>query len=199
MEVELNFIEELLEKESQKIEDFKVCEPSANVCESLEEELAKMKADYERICKMFINGEEYEEFAMSRLHLILKNCKFLKQDMESVLPSWIIPQEPILSEEDTRDFIHYSEWIYAYIGYLASLKAFRPEIMTRQFDNRLYGLKRELSEVFKLYRFNYTTGRVWDMSIRLRERMYDFGIRSSDIIERYLKEKENAAELPVHV
>ena len=196
MEVELNFIEELLDRQVQKIEDFKNCNPGSTVCESLEEDVEKLRDEYEKICGMYVSQEEYEEFRKSRLDSIQRNCKMLKEEMASVLPSWVIPQEPILSDEDTRDFLPYVEWLYGYIGYLVCLKTFRPEAMTRQFGNRLYGLKRELSELIKVHRYNYTTGKVWEMSIKLREKIHNFDLKSTDVVERYLKEK-NTGESPV--
>lgn len=196
MEVELNFVEELLDGQTEKLTCIKGKEECGLIYESLSEELDKLHREYEKLIVTYESDESFCEYQVRRLRLVQANCKHLQIDMISLLPSWSLPQEPILSKEDEQDFIHLAEWLFGYIGYLVCLINIRPQEMSSKFGNRLHGLKRELSEIFKLNRYKMVNGDLLKASSELRDKIHEFDVKSTDVLERYLKE-QSLAELLV--
>ena len=188
MEIELNFVDELLEGQAEKLKCVEGRDDCASIYESLKEELDKLYREFERLIVTHESNESFREYHMRRLRLMEANCRYLQTDMISLLPSWSLPQEPILSEEDQQDFLHFAEWLYGYLGYLVCLINVRQQEMSSKFGNRLHGLKRELSEITKSNRYRILSGELLKASSELRDKIHEFDVKSTDVLERYLKE-----------
>lgn len=187
MEVELNFIEELLDGLAEKIKCVEGKEDCQTVYDSLKSELDKLYLKYEKLIDMYEDDRIFCDYHMKRLKTLEKDCRFLQNEMATLLPSWRLPEEPILSEEDEKEFIPFAEWLHGYMGYLVCLMNIRKEEMTSKFSNRLYGLRRDLGDIVKLNRFKLLRGDLFTSSSELREMIHQFDDKSTDVLERYLK------------
>lgn len=196
MEVELNILDELLDGQTKKIECLEKREDCSTVYESLKEELEKLYREYEKLVEMYEESRDYQDYFNRRVRRIMSDCRLLKHDMIGLLPSWSLPEEPILSEENEQDFKNMVEWLYEYVGYLVCLVDICSAEMNSKFGNRLYGLKKELSEVVHSWRFKTTRGDLLRASSSLRDKIHLFDDESTDVLERYLKD-DSATEMLV--
>jgi len=184
MEVELNLLWEDLDDAMDKIIRLKE-DDCQTLYGPLNSEWEGIKRRYHNLFETFKYVEENKSYALRQLSTIANDVKLLKQEMTSHVPSWAIPQEPLICDEKTKqDFSHYADFLFEYIQYLTSLKETHSEKL-QKYSSNLYGLRKDLKSAVRVFRREVVGENFWGECVTLREVIHNFQTKVDDITERH--------------
>jgi hypothetical protein len=181
MEIELNLLWEDLDNLMDKI----IClREKETLYSPLNAEWETLKRRYINLFESFKFVEENRNYALRQLSIVANDVKLLKQEMTSHMASWAIPQEPLISDEKTKqDFSHYADFLFEYIQYLTSLKETHSEKL-QKYSSNLYGLRKDLKSAVRVYRKEVVGETFWGECVSLREAIHNFEMKVEDIFAR---------------
>jgi len=186
MEVELTLINEILEGLTEKVTRMKN-EP-CKLFSVLRREAENLKSEFDNLAREVAFRDDIEKRAMDQLKRVDKDCVKLKEEMASEIPSWSLPQEPWGDDEAKLNFSHYADYLSECVQYLLGLK-FACSEQIFHYGTHLYGLRRDIDDAVKFYRHNSSSESFWESTVRMRNKLYFFGLKIDDVCGTYFESK----------